>query len=275
MSLWPGYRFGEYVIEDELGAGAQATVYRARAADGAVVALKVLQVDLSHDPTLRARFTREREVVASLTHPAVVPVHDAAEVGGQPYIAMGLVDGGTLQSAITAGGGLDPPTTVGVLRRVAAALDHAHARGLVHRDVKPANVLLDSAGQAFLSDFGLARFTADAARITRTGVWVGTLEYMAPEQIRAQRVGPETDQYALAAVAYECLTGRPPFVRRGPADLMQAHLSERPRPVSALRPELAAADAVLVRGLAKEAGERFGSATALVHALAGSLGIDG
>jgi serine/threonine protein kinase len=272
MSLWPGYRFGRYVIEDELGAGAQATVYRARSDDGDVVALKVLQVDLSHDPTLRARFTREREVVAALTHPAVVPVMDAGEVGNQPYIAMGLVDGGTLQSAIAAEGGLEPGRAVPILRRVAGALDHAHESGLVHRDVKPANVLLDSAGQAYLSDFGLARFTADARRITRTGMWVGTLEYMAPEQIRAQRVGPEADQYALAAVAYECLTGRPPFVRRGPADLMQAHLLENPRPPSALRPELAPADAVLLRGLAKDAGGRFGSASAFVHALAGALG---
>lgn len=272
MSFWPGYRFGRYVIETELGAGAQAVVYRARNTDDdTVVALKVLQFDFSHDPTLRARFERERDVVSSLDHPAVVPVHDAGEVGGQPFLAMGLVEGGTLQSAITEGGGLEPTAALNILRRIAAALDYAHSRGLVHRDVKPANVLLDAQGEAYLSDFGLARLTADVARITRTGVWVGTLEYMAPEQIRAQRVGPEADQYALAAVAYEALTGRPPFVRKGPADLMQAHLRETPRPASALRPELAGADAVLARALAKESGARFGSATAFVHALGGGL----
>lgn len=272
MSLWPGHRFGRYVIEAELGAGAQATVYRARSADDdRVVALKVLQAELGHDPTLRARFEREHTVVSGLDHPAVVPVHEAGEVEGRPFIAMGLVEGGTLQAAIAAEGGLDPARAVRILRRIAGALDAAHGRGLVHRDVKPANVLLDAEDRAYLSDFGLARLTDAAARLTRTGVWVGTLEYMAPEQIRAQRVGPAADQYALAAVAYEALTGRPPFVRRHPADLMQAHLAETPRPASALRPGLAAADAILLRGLAKEPDDRFGSATAMVHALQGAL----
>lgn len=271
---WPGRRIGRYVVEGELGAGAQATVYRARDAEtGRPVALKVMQVDLRDDPTVRARFAREHRVVAALEHPAVVPVYEAGEIDGQPYLAMGLVDGGTLQAAITAEGGLAPERAVAVLRRVATALDHAHGRGLVHRDVKPANVLLDREGAAYLSDFGLARVVSDVARLTRTGMWVGTLEYMAPEQIRATGVGPEADQYALAAVAYEALAGRPPFVRRNPADLMQAHLAETPRPPSALRPELAPADPVVLRGLAKEPGMRFGSATAMVHALAGAMGV--
>jgi len=274
MSLWPGYRLGPYVVEAEIGAGAQATVYRAHDRErDRRVALKVMQVDLRDDPTLRARFEREHRVVAALGHPAVVPVYEAGEIEGQPYLAMGLVEGGTLQSAISAEGGLAPERAIPVLRRVATALDHAHGQGLVHRDVKPANVLLDAAGEAYLSDFGLARIVSDVARLTRTGMWVGTLEYMAPEQIRAQGVGPESDQYALAAVAYETLAGRPPFVRRHPADLMQAHLADTPRPASALRPALAAADPVLLRGLAKEPGARFGSATAMVHALAGALGV--
>lgn len=273
MSLWPGYRIGPYRIEAELGAGAQATVYRAHdTATGRDVAVKVLSVDLAHDPTLRARFEREARLVAGLGHPAVVPVHGAGEVSGQAYICMDLIDGGSLQTRLEAEGALAPAPATAVLRRVAEALDHAHAAGLVHRDVKPGNILIDGAGDAYLSDFGLARVTADAERLTRTGMWVGTLEYMAPEQIRAQRVGPAADLYALAAVAYEALTGRPPFVRGNPADLMQAHLADAPRPASALRPEMAAADAVLARGLAKEPAERFGSAAAFVHALSGALG---
>lgn len=273
MSLWPGYRIGPYRIEAEIGAGAQATVYRAHdtAADRQV-AVKVLSVDLAHDETLRARFAREARVVAELDHPAVVPVHDAGEVAGQAYICMALVDGGSLHTRLAAEGALPAGEAVAVLRRVADALDHAHRAGLVHRDVKPGNILLDRSGTAWLSDFGLARVTAEAQRLTRTGMWVGTLEYMAPEQIRAQRVGPAADLYALAAVAYEALTGRPPFVRGNPADLMQAHLADAPRPASAVRPEVAAADAVLARGLAKEPDARFASAAALVHALSGALG---
>ncbi|MCC6832640.1 MAG: serine/threonine protein kinase [Thermoleophilia bacterium] len=273
MSLWPGYRIGPYRIEAEIGAGAQATVYRAHdAGRGRDVAVKVLSVDLAHDPTLRARFEREARLVAGLDHPAVVAVHDTGEVAGRPYICMELVDGGTLQARLAEGGAVAPQEAAAVLRRVASALDHAHGAGLVHRDVKPGNILIDRSGDAWLSDFGLARVAADAERLTRTGMWVGTLEYMAPEQIRAQRVGPAADLYALAAVAYEALTGRPPFVRGNAADLMRAHLADAPRPASALRPELAAADAVLARGLAKEPAQRFGTAAAFVHALAGALG---
>ncbi len=273
MSLWPGYRVGPYRIEAEIGAGAQATVYRAHDTErGRDVALKVLSFDLAHDETLRARFAREARVVSGLGHPAVVAVHDTGEVAGQPYICMALIDGGTLQGRLEAEGALAPAEVLPVLRRVAAALDHAHDAGLVHRDVKPGNILIDRDGDAWLSDFGLARLATEATRLTRTGMWVGTLEYMAPEQIRAQRVGPPADLYALAAVAYEALTGRPPFVRGNPADLMQAHLADMPRPASAMRPEVAAADAVLARGLAKEPGDRFGTAAALVHALAGALG---
>jgi serine/threonine protein kinase, bacterial len=272
MTMWPGYRFGPFVIDDQLGRGAQATVYRARDdRDGTSVALKVLPADLLGAADLRARFAREAQAVGDLDHPAVLRVHEAGDIDGQPYISMALVDGGTLQAAITAEGGLEPERTVHLVRQIAGALDHAHERGTVHRDVKPANVLLSLDDHAFLSDFGLAT-VAEGARITRTGIWVGTLEYMAPEQIRAQRVGPPADLYALAAVTYEALTGRPPFVRRNPADLMQAHIAETPRPPSSLRASLAPVDAVLARGLAKDPAARFGSATAFVHALSGSLG---
>jgi eukaryotic-like serine/threonine-protein kinase len=273
MGMWPGYRFGPYVIEDELGRGAQATVYRARdERDDRVVAVKVLPSDLLAAGDLHARFAREAKAVGDLDHPSILSVHEAGQIDGVSYICMALVDGGTLQAAIAAEGGLEPARAAHVVRQISGALDHAHEHGTVHRDVKPANVLIGADDRAFLSDFGLAT-VAEGVRITRTGVWVGTLEYMAPEQIRAQRVGPAADLYALAAVTYETLTGRPPFVRRNPADLMQAHIADTPRPPSSLRASLAPVDAVLARGLAKHPDDRFGSATAFAHALAGSLGV--
>ena len=266
-------RLGRFTVDGELGRGAQAVVYRAHDERGVAVAVKVLAVDLRRDPTMHARFAREAEAVAALDHPAVVPVVEVGEADdGRPYLAMALVEGESLQALIDAGGGLEPAAAVSVLRRVAGALDAAHARGLVHRDVKPANILLDAAGTAYLTDFGLVRPLSGPA-LTRTGMWVGTMDYMAPEQIRATGVGPATDVYALAAVAYEALTGRPPFVRRNAADLLDAHLKDAPRPPSALRPGLEGADAVLGRGLAKEPRDRYASAGALVHALAGALGV--
>ncbi len=272
MSLWPGYRFGPYRIEEEIGRGGQAVVYRASREGSAATALKVLPAEVGDDPTVRARLAREVEAVRGLRHPSIVAVEDAGEVDGQLFLCMPLVEGVTLEQAIRAEGGLDPVRAVAILRRVATALGHAHAHGVVHRDVKPANVLLGRDGQAYLTDFGLAQ-VAEAARLTRTGVWVGTLDYIAPEQLLAQKVGPGADVYALAAVAYETLAGRPPFVRHNTNDLIQAHLNDAPRPPSALRRSLAPADAPLARGLAKSPDERHASAGDLVEDLATALGV--
>lgn len=271
MSLWPGYRLGRFRIEGELGTGGQASVYEATdTSGGGRVALKVLSHELSDDPTLRARLRREAEAVAALDHPAIVRLHEAGEDDGRLYLSMALVRGTTLQGEIDAEGGLAPARALAILRRVAAALDHAHGHGMVHRDVKPANILIGEDGAAYLTDFGLAK-VAGGARITRTGMWVGTLDYIAPEQLLARAVGPPADLYALAAVAYEALAGRPPFVRSTPGDLVQAHLADAPRPAGSLRASLRPADPVLLRGLAKDPAGRFGSARAFVHALAGAL----
>ncbi len=272
MSLWPGYRLGSYRIESEIAAGGQATVYRAvDEQTGGTVALKVLSGDVSGDATLRARLQREADAVRALDHPGIVAVHGTGEIDGLVFITMDLVDGPSLEEEIRAGGGLDPLRALGLLRQVAAALDHAHEHGMVHRDVKPANVLIGPGDRALLTDFGLAK-VAKSARLTRTGMWVGTIEYIAPEQLLAQRVGPPADVYGLSALAYEVLVGRPPFVRQNPADLIQAHLGETPRPPSSLRPSLAFVDPVLARGLAKTPGERYASAGAMVRALGESLG---
>ncbi len=273
MSLWPGYRLGRYRVESEIAEGGQATVYRALdERSGETIALKVLSGELSGDPTRRARLEREAAAVRALDHPSIVAVREAGEIDGQLFISMTLVDGPSLQEEIRAGGGLDPTRVVGILRQLASALDHAHAHDMVHRDVKPANVLLDHEDRAFLTDFGLAKL-ATSSRLTRTGMWVGTIEYIAPEQLMAQRVGPPADVYGLSALAYEALAGRPPFVRQNPAELIQAHLQDIPRPPSSLRPSLAFVDGVLARGLAKKPEDRFGSAGAMVQALADSLAV--
>lgn len=273
MSLWAGYRFGPYRIDGEVGRGGQATVYRAtEEATGRTLALKVLSADLSTDATVRARLQREADAVKALDHPGIVAVIDAGEVDEHLYIGMPLIEGTSLEDAIAQEGGLEPARVVRLLRQVAEALDHAHAKGMVHRDVKPANVLIDRDDRAFLTDFGLAK-VAQSARLTRTGMWVGTLEYIAPEQLLAQGVGPPADIYAMAAMAYEALAGRPPFVRQHPAELMRAHLEEPPRPPSTLRPSLAFCDAVLARGLAKRPEERYPSAGGLVTAIGDALGV--
>lgn len=272
MSLWPGYRLGRYRVEGEIAQGGQATVYRAvDEGSGEPIALKVLGADMSGDETLRARLQREADAVRALDHPGIVAVREAGEADGHLYISMALVEGPSLQEEIRSGGGIDPLRAVAILRQLGDALDHAHAAGMVHRDVKPANVLIGPGDRAYLTDFGLAK-VAKSARLTRTGMWVGTIEYIAPEQLMARRVGPAADVYGLSALAYEALAGRPPFVRQNPADLIQAHLSEPPRPPSSLRPSLAFVDAVLARGLAKAPEERYPSAGAMVRALAESLG---
>jgi serine/threonine protein kinase len=272
VSLWPGYRLGRYRVESEIARGGQATVYRAvDEQTGEAIALKVIAGDLSGDATLRARLQQEAAAVRALDHPGIVAVREAGEIDGTVFISMTLVDGPSLQEEIQAGGGLDPLRAVALLRQLAEALDHAHAHGMVHRDVKPANVLIGPGDRAYLTDFGLAK-VAKSARLTRTGMWVGTVEYIAPEQLMAQGVGPPADVYGLSALAYETLAGRPPFVRQNPADLIQAHLTEAPRPPSSLRPSLAFVDGVLARGLAKAPEDRYESAGAMVRALAESLG---
>jgi serine/threonine protein kinase len=274
MSLWPGYELGRYRIEDVLGRGGQATVYVAHEGPtGRRLALKVLSAEFSHDATVRARLEREAEAVRALDHPAIVAVLDTGEVEGNVYISMPLVEGPSLQAEISREGGIEPVRLVRILRQVAAGLDHAHERGMVHRDVKPANVLLDGEDRAYLTDFGLAK-VAQAARLTRTGTWVGTIEYIAPEQLMGKPVGPPADVYGLAALAYEALAGRPPFVRQDAAQLIRAHLEEEPRPPSSLRPSLAFVDGVLARGLAKRPEDRFGSAGGMVRALGEALGAD-
>jgi streptogramin lyase len=239
-----------YRIEAQLGRGGMGVVYRAtHLALERPVALKVIASNLVSQEGFRARFLRESQLAASLDHPAVVPIYDSREVDGELIVAMRLVEGGDLRKLLDRGGPLPPERAVALLGQVAEALDAAHAAGIVHRDVKPQNVLIEG-DRAFLSDFGLAKALGESGAASSASV-VGTVEYMSPEQWRGSRVGPPTDVYSLGCVLYEALTGVAPFGRRE----------------EDTEPEMPAGlDAVIEHAVAKEPGRRFPSAGALIAA---------
>jgi serine/threonine-protein kinase len=233
------------------------------------VALKVVSPELAEDPKFRDRFVRESRLAASLEHPSIVPIHDAGEADGVLYLAMRLVQGTDLKSLIAEAGGLDPGRTVRLLEQAAGALDAAHAAGLVHRDVKPGNVLVASPGtpgeHAYLSDFGLTKRMTSDSGLTGTGQFVGTLDYAAPEQFEGKQLDGRADVYSLGCVLYECLTGDIPFRRDNQAALVYAHLMAEPPKVTETKPDLPEAiDAVVARGMAKRPEERYETAGALV-----------
>ena len=199
------------------------------------VALKLLTPELAEDRAFRERFLTESELAAALEHPNVVPIHDVGEVDGQLFVVMRLVEEGDLKSLLAREGKLDPRQALAIVSQVAAALDAAHERGLVHRDVKPSNVLVDGRGHAYLSDFGLSRRLADQAVGFDAGLSLGTPAYVAPEQIEGKKAGGRADQYSLACVLYECLAGERPFPRSSEAAVLFAHLEEAPPSLPGLR----------------------------------------
>lgn len=267
-----GAEFAGYRILELLGRGGVGLVYLAE--DLSLprrVALKILRAEYAQDPQFRERFERESRLAASLDHLNIVPIFRAGEAEGVLYIAMRYVEGTDLRSLIHAEGRLEADRALAILGQVGSALDAAHARGLCHRDVKPANILVapgrdGGADQAYLVDFGITKRTATAG-LTRAGLFVGTIDYAAPEQIRGAAIDARTDVYSLGCVLFECLGGEVPFRRESDIETLQAHLSA-PRPrVSALRPELGEAmDDVLRTALALRPDDRYGSATALVTA---------
>ena len=254
-----GYRIGA-----RIGRGGMGVVYRAEHVKlGRPAALKIVAPELAGDRDFRRRFEHEARIAAQLAHPHVVPVYDAGDAGGVLYLAMALIEGGDLAAELAARGALDPARALLICGQVAGALDAAHAIGLIHRDVKPANVLLDARG-SYLTDFGLVR---QRGATTRPGDIVGTIDYVAPEQIEGRELDGRADQYALAAVLHHCLCGAPPFRRDTEVAVMYAHLREPPPPASAVRPGLPEGlDGVLARGLEKVAQRRFDSCSALVAA---------
>ena len=261
-----GRELAGYRLEELLGRGGMGVVYRAY--DLALdrdVALKLLAPHLADDVSFRERFLRESRLAASLEHPNVVPIHDAGEIDGQLYIAMRLVDGTDLKQLLREGP-LEPARAIHILEQVAGALDAAHARGLVHRDVKPSNVLLDQAEHAYLADFGLSRYLGEAGAALGAENSLGTIDYVAPEQIRGEGIDGRADVYALGCLLYECLAGKPPFRRASDAATLFAHLEDEP-------PSLPTLDRVLPRALAKEPSGRYQTCAELVGAAREALGI--
>ena len=258
-----GTTIAGYRVERRLGSGGMGAVYEATQLSlDRVVALKVLSPTLSADAGFRERFRREAMLQAALEHPNIVPVYEAGESDEGLFMAMRLVEGTDLKR-LAEGGELEPERVLALLAHVAAALDAAHSAGLVHRDVKPQNVLVDG-DRAYLADFGLTKGAGDRGT-TLTGQYLGSLDYTPPEQIRGEPVGPAGDLYALAAVLYEALTGEVPFPHETEAAVLYAHVAETPPRPSERRPELPQAlDAVVARGLAKRPEDRYRSATALV-----------
>ena len=270
MHLGPGDMVDGYRIVAEVGRGGMGVVYRAQQLRlGRDVALKVLHASRVDDPNLHARLQREAHAVASLRHPAILVIYDVGDYEGAPYLVTELIDGGTV--ARYRGSPLPLAKVLQLLGPVAAGLDYAHAEGILHRDVKPANILLRRDDSPVLADFGLALVAAVDARLTRTGLTMGTPEYMAPEQAlqTADALSPAVDLYALAVTAYELLTGRVPFSDPWPLAVAMAHVQQAPPPPHTLNPAISAGtEAALLRGLAKDPRDRFPSATALIEALA-------
>ena len=269
-----GTDFVGYRIEEEIGRGGMGVVYRAYDLRlKRTVALKLIAPDLALDERFRARFARETELVMSLEHPNVVPIYDAGDVDGRLYLAMRLVDS-DLRKVLRAVGSLEPAQALAICRQVASSLDAAHAKGLVHRDVKPSNVLLDGNEHVYLADFGLTRRLDEQGSLATDGRSVGTPAYLAPEQIEARPVDGRTDVYALGCMLFECLTGGPPFARGSRLETAWAHLEEEPPSARALVPELPEAiDPVLRTALAKEPDERYPSCAALISAAKHALGL--
>jgi serine/threonine protein kinase len=265
MQLQAGDRLGPYRLEEVLGEGGVGIVFRAvREDDGAVVALKVLREELSADETYRQRFAREGRIASGLSHAHLVPVVDAGEADGRPYLATRYVEGATLADLLDEGP-LPVPATLRVVSELALAVDALHREGLVHRDLKPSNVLLDESGRSLLTDFGLAKGEA-ATVLTKPGHVVGTLHYLPPEVIEGSSAGPAADIYALGCVTYECLAGAPPFAGESLVQTTLAILNDEPPDLAAARDDVPEGlSFALCRALAKRPEDR--PATAAAYAL--------
>jgi len=275
-----GREVAGYAIESVLGRGAMGVVYLARQrSPDRRVALKLINPAFADDDAFRRRFLRESTAAAAIDHPHILPVYATGEADGLLYIAMRFVEGRDLRAILRASEAMDPDRVGTIAGQLAGALDAAHARGLVHRDVKPGNILVvhdataDDTDHCYLTDFGVSTWmTSSAGTLTSTGQMVGSVNYAAPEQIEGRRVDGRADQYSLGCVVYECLTGRAPFSGRTTAGTLHAHLHEEPLPPTSLRPVLSpAVDAVVRRALQKRAEDRYGSCRAFALDLRSAL----
>jgi len=257
-----------YRIEERIGRGGMGVVYRAEHINlQRRAAVKIIAPDLAESAGFRERFTREARIAAALQHPNIVTVYDAGEVDGLLYLAMQYIEGEDLSGVLMRDGRLRPYRAIDVCRQVASALDAAHAMGLIHRDVKPANVLIEGR-TAFLTDFGLTkRLDGTHAQITRVGDVVGTIHYVAPEQIEGRTVSARSDVYSLGCLLYHCLSGQVPFARETDVAVIYAHLSEEPAKLADVRPDLPEGlDAVVAKAMDKSPDRRFPSCGDMISA---------
>jgi predicted Ser/Thr protein kinase len=253
-----GSELGGYRLGEPLGRGGTSVVYRAEHVRlGRSAALKLLSAGIG-EADFRERFLRESQLAAALDHPSIVPVYDAGEADdGLLYIAMACIDGDDLKSLLAAEGRMPVRRALRIVGQIGGALDAAHARGLVHRDVKPANILVADDDRAYLSDFGVAKERASNGT-TRTGSFIGTIDYCAPEQIEGRAVDARTDVYALACVLYECLGGSPPFARPSEVAVLNAHLHAAPPKLTRSTPDLPPAlESVIEKALSKSPLDRY------------------
>ena len=265
-ALAPGSTFGQFSIVRLLNRGGMAAVYEAREENlERVVALKILSPQFLHDQSFAHRFEREARLVARLEHSHIVPIYASGIANGMPWLSMRLLSGGTLSDRLT-GVPLATGEAVRILRGVVRALDHAHARGVIHRDVKPSNILLDDAGNACVADFGVARLMEQGITLTNIGAIIGTPMYMAPEQARGVELDHRCDLYSLGVVAYEMLTGTPPFKASTPLALLTRHTND-PVPTPPRKLVSRAIAKVLRKALAKRPEDRWSTGAAFVDAL--------
>ena len=268
MALSAGSNLGPYRIIEPVGRGGMASVFKAYEASlDRYVALKVLPPEFLHDPTFAERFRREAQTIARLEHPQIIPIfaYDIDAGTGTPWMAMRLISGGSLSQRIKRGR-LAPAECARILKDVAEALDYAHGAGVIHRDVKPQNVLLDDAGRVYLADFGIAKMVEASAHMTQTGMITGTPQYMAPEQALGKSIDKSIDIYALGIVAYELFTGRVPFSADTPVAVLMKQASEPMPlpPVSEVREDVTRA---ILRATAKDPAARWPSASAFARAI--------
>jgi serine/threonine protein kinase len=266
--LQVGDSLGTYCLESVLGEGGMGKVFGARREDGTLVALKVLKPELAGDYIFQHRFNQEARAAAEVHNEHLVPIFEASEVDGLHYLAVAYLPGGSLADRLAADGTLPAAAAAQVISDVARGLDALHGAGIVHRDVKPGNVLFDAEGTAMLTDFGLAKGRAYTV-LTQPGQVIGTLDYLAPELIRGEPATPSSDVYALGCVAYECVVGRAPFAEKTFFEIGLAHLEETPVDPREKRPELPAAlAAAILATLEKDPSSRPAGAAAFADLLA-------
>lgn len=260
-------KIGRYIIKDELGRGGMATVYRGfDPSFDREVAIKVLPREMLHDPQFRSRFEREIKMIASLEHPSIVPVYDVGDMDGQPYFVMRFMPGGSLSNLIEQGP-ISIQDTARIVEKVAQGLSYAHRKGVIHRDLKPDNVLFDDNGDPFISDFGVAKLTESTSSLTGSGV-IGTPAYMSPEQAQGTEIDLRSDVYGLGVIVYQMLTGQQPYNADTPMGVVVKHITE-PVPeilktLPTLPPEV---DQIIKMAMAKDKNQRFANTIELAKAL--------